>query len=156
MTPPELSRQAPVINVLHPVIVYAFRGFRPYFDLAVLDNLNGGLAQLLHFHPPLRLLEGFDNVLGLVAQRNFHRVILLLNEEPQFGQFVNNRVSCIEALLAFEGTGIMIQVTIIRQNIDELEVVALSDGEIVRVVSRCNLDGTGTKCWVNIVVGDDR
>ena len=53
VSPPELTGDAPVVDVLHPVEVYLAESFGDEADLSFLHDLYGGAGEGLHFHEPL-------------------------------------------------------------------------------------------------------
>ena len=156
VTPPELSADTPVIDVLHPAVVTSLGSLGPDLDLAILDDLQGWLSKLLHPHPPLRLHYRLNDILGLLTQGHLHGVILLVNEETLLLESVLDGVTDIEALLSLISAGILVHETVVSKDVDELELVPLSKCEIVGVVSRGKLDSTSSKLHVDVIIGNNR
>ena len=74
MPPPQLTGDAPVLDVFQPVVVGAVPVFGNQFDFAVVDcrqsRLNdGGFAFLRQVHEPLVGQHGFDHHAGAVGFR---------------------------------------------------------------------------------------
>jgi len=44
MTPPKLARYAPILNVIHPMIICFNPMFRVEFNLSIINNIKSGLA----------------------------------------------------------------------------------------------------------------
>src|SRR5207248_10183861 len=72
VTPPKLSGDAPVLNILHPEMEPPRFSFRFDNDSAVEDSFVCGLGHVAHLHPPLRLEHWFNHVFGPLAYRNCH------------------------------------------------------------------------------------
>lgn len=72
-------------------------------------------------------------------------------------KFVNQRLQFRRQLQPFEEINIVLDRdrSIRRQNVDSAQFIALADFEIVEVVCRRDLDGTGTGFRVGIIVGND-
>src|SRR5689334_18009126 len=98
VSPPELSTDAPVVDVFQPAEVALLGRLRLDLDLTVPNNLHGRLGQSLGAHPPLRLHDGLNNVLGLIAQRNLHGVVLLIHVQTLLLQIVLDGVTDVESL----------------------------------------------------------
>ncbi len=80
MAPPELTRDAPVVDVFHPVEIRFREALGNEFDRAVLDDANGFYGQRLHFDEPLRGNERLDIIVAAVAGADIMRVRLGLDE----------------------------------------------------------------------------
>jgi len=108
---------------------------------------------------PLGLHPGFDDVLGTGANRQNHFVVSHVLVQPYnkksqrkngkikkqntfLRQSLQNSVTGIESLHAFERTAVLVHDTIVIKDIDELQVVSLAALVIVGVMGRGNLDGT--------------
>lgn len=71
----------------------------PYLYLAILNNFDCVAGKFLHPHPPLRLHDRLDDVLGLATHGNLHCVVLLVDIKPLLLEIVLDCVSDIESLL---------------------------------------------------------
>src|SRR5438046_2550122 len=67
MSPPQLTRDAPVTNVMHPreIIVRELR--RNKFGSSLLHRRNGGFGQRLDSDEPLRRQQRFDHSVATLA-----------------------------------------------------------------------------------------
>ena len=91
MAPPELTRDAPVLDVVHPLVV----GVDPVFwnegDLSCLDNIDGFLrdafaggvlvADFIHGHEPLVGEHRFHNLSGARASWDHEFVFFDFNHQ---------------------------------------------------------------------------
>ncbi|KAH3665796.1 hypothetical protein OGAPHI_003984 [Ogataea philodendri] len=156
VSPPELSGNTPVLDVLQPSEVLCLRALWSDGNFSVLDCINSGIGHFLLRHPPLRFQIWLDNVTGSGADRQSHLVVLLANEKALLLQLLDNQRSGIESLDTFPLTTVGIQLTIIGEDIDEFQLVSLTGVVIVRVVTRSDLHGTSTKLHVDCLgVGND-
>ena len=81
MTPPELATDAPVLDVVEPVVPGRFvEALGMDLHATVSDGPLALGSEFLAAQPPLRSEYGLDDVTRSGALRNLHRVILLLDE----------------------------------------------------------------------------
>ena len=84
VTPPQLSGNTPIADVVHPIEIYLFKAFGDKGDLFVFDDLYSRLCKRLHFHKPLLADDGFDGAVATVAYSDvvfvrfdlFHQALL--------------------------------------------------------------------------------
>ena len=67
MTPPELSRDTPILDTLQPAVPLIFRRLGVDSEFASLGALDGFLSKRLAVHPPLRFEHGFDDITGFTT-----------------------------------------------------------------------------------------
>ena len=67
MAPPQLPRDAPVMDVPHPLEVGLAILVRTDLDVALLDSGDGLVGERLDLHEPLRRQPRLDNILRAVA-----------------------------------------------------------------------------------------
>ena len=60
VSPPDLTADAPVLNVLHPMEISLRPAFRIEFDRAVADRFDRGFGQFVHLDEPLVAQQRFD------------------------------------------------------------------------------------------------
>ncbi len=156
VAPPQLARDAPVVQVVDPVEVPLLHLLRVDLDLAVADRVAGGLGERADLDPPLHGQPRLDG--GLAARAVAHRVGVraLLGDDPALGaQRGDDRRAGLQAVQAEERAvhgddGVLVHDGDVRQ------VVPLADLEVVRVVRGRHLDGAGAELRVDVGVGDDR
>ncbi|KAI3493165.1 hypothetical protein L1887_42182 [Cichorium endivia] len=156
MAPPELTRDAPVLDVLHPSEELLLGDVGSDGHLAGADALDDLGGERLAVDPPLRLHDGLDDVSGTRADGHGHGVVLGLNVAADLLELVDDSTTRREALHAGKVAAVFVEGTVVVEDVDELEVVALADLVIVGVVRRGDLDGTGSELHVDDDgVGDD-
>ena len=100
MAPPELARDAPGLDVLHPVEVGLLPVLRHEHGAAALDRVDGGLRQLPRVHVPLVGQERLDDDVRAVAMRHGVDVRLDLLDQPLLLQPRDDRLPRREAVEA--------------------------------------------------------
>ena len=79
------------------------------------------------------------------------------DEQAQFLQIMNNHVArfiSIETAILLRC--IFIDTGIDGENIDHLEAMTLTNGVVIEIVCRSNLDAASPKFRINIVIGNNR
>ena len=98
MTPPELTADAPVFDVVHPVVVGVDPLFGHKTHAATVHSSDGfggnaaaglpahRLARLVHGHKPLVREHGLDDLPGAATARHHQFVLLGLDQQAQRGE----------------------------------------------------------------------
>ena len=81
MAPPELARDAPRLDIVHPLIVGLGPVFGDEFRLAGLHRLDRRFRERLRIHIPLVGEHGFDDDAGAVAERLHDLLVFDLNHQ---------------------------------------------------------------------------
>ncbi len=102
MAPPELARDAPRLDVLHPVEIGLLPVLRHEVRLAFAHRGDGLDRQRLGVHVPLVGEERLDHHIGAVAVRHHVRVRLDLVEEARHLQPLDDRLARLEAIEAVQ------------------------------------------------------
>ncbi len=169
MTPPQLTRDAPVLDIVEPLVVGGAPVFRDEFDFAVrhfferhFGNRFAGevcafRCRFAHRDKPLVGQHRFDHDAGPVAARHHQFVRLDQFEQAlrfEVGDDLLARREAVHALIL--GRRVLIDLGVERENADLCQVVALADCIVVHVMRRRNLHATGAEFLVHIVIGNDR
>mmetsp|Transcript_6107 Transcript_6107/g.16566 ORF Transcript_6107/g.16566 Transcript_6107/m.16566 type:complete len:203 (-) Transcript_6107:869-1477(-) len=156
MPPPQLPRDAPVLDVVEPPEPRGLVEVGHDLELPGADGLGGALGHGRAIDPPLRLEQGLDHVPCARAQTEAHGVLRLAAAEPlvlELGEHVEAR---IEALATREGPRLGVHVAVVVQDGDHRQVVALAAFEIVGVVGGGHLDRARAKLHLHqLRVADD-
>ena len=156
MPPPDLAADAPVLDVEHPfeVGLLPLRGHDA--GGAGLHRLDRLFGQRLDVDVPLQGEVGLDDGLAAVAFPDGIGVGLDLLQESQFFKIGDDLAARFIALQPPVGAAVLVDEPGIVEHVDEFEVVALADLEVVEVVSRRDLHHPGAEFAVDVVVGDHR
>ena len=145
MSPPQLARDAPVLDVLQPVTIGVFVFGRIELDLVLHHRRQGDVGKVLHFNEPLQTQPRLDRHVGTFAVADFVVVVLNLLHEVKRLQVLYNLLAAIETVhavvlahisLQFFLHRIHVQMRIGREDIDGLQIVFLSQRIVVHIVCR--------------------
>ena len=156
MPPPQLPRDAPVADVVHPfeVGLGPVRGHEG--DAAFFHGLDRRLGQRLHLHPPLLRNQRLDDRLAAMALADAQPVRLdLLHQLERFEirHHLLARVVTIQAgVLARRGRHLRVPV----DHLDARQVVALAGLEVVGIVRRRDLHRARPESELGHLVENDR
>jgi len=157
VAPPELSADAPVLDVLQPVPVGVDPVLGYEAHAARRDGLEAPLREFVHPHEPLVREVGLDDLPGAVAARDHQFVRLGFDQQAEGFQLREYPLTRLEAVEADEALGrCIVEVRGVGEQVDHRQAVALADRVIVEVVRRRDLDHPGAEGAVDVVVGDDR
>ncbi len=168
MAPPELARDAPVLDVVEPLVVDGGPVVRVELDAAVghdfqrdLGNALAGVQRafgrrLAHGHEPLVGQHGLQHHAGAVAL-GLHHLVRLDLDQIVFGlQLRHHGLARLVALQALELLGsVFVDVGVQREDHDQRQVVPHRAGVVVEVVRAGDLDAARAEFRVDEVVGDD-
>ena len=154
VAPPELAGNAPVVDILHPVIIGLAEALGHELDASVTHGLDGGLGQRLHLDEPLRARHRLNDRAAAVARADVVVIGLGLDEVAlllEIGHDGLARLITVEAvvLAAVDDAGVLVE------DQDLLEVVAQTDLIVVRVVAGRHLDAAGAEIELDVIVGHD-
>ena len=154
VAPPELAGNAPVVHILHPVIIGLAEALGHELDAPVAHGLDGGLGQRLHLDEPLRARHRLDDRAAAVARADVVIIGLGLDEVAlllEIGHDGLARLISVETvvLAAVDDAGVLVE------NEDLLEVVAQADLVVVRVVAGRHLDAAGAEIKLDVIIGHD-
>ena len=157
MAPPELARDAPGLDVAHPLEIGVLPLWRHEAGAPVLDRADRLFGQRLGVGVPLVAQHRLDR--GLRALAVGHAV-------PDFFDFLDQarglevrehalaRDEPVEAAIGFRH--LVVEPALGIEDADHLEAVAAADLEVVEVVAGRDLDRARALLRVGIGVGDDR
>ena len=140
VAPPELARDAPVLDVVKEVEPHLLRLLGQDGQLAVAHCVRGALCHPGAIDPPLGLEDWLDDVTSPAADGDGHCVILLAAEEPKILERLEHSHARVEAHHALKLSAISRHLTLISEDRDLLEAVTAAALEIIRVVRGRDLD----------------
>jgi len=156
MSPPQLARDAPVANVVHPLVEHRDAIVRDEFDAPALDSLDSLLGKRLHPHEPLRGDQRLDNGLRPVALTDADRVFFGSCERARLLESSDNSLSCLKAVEFGVNSGFGGHTRIRSNHTNERKAVTLTYLEIVWVMAGSDLYHAGAKRLVDHLVRNDR
>ena len=167
MAPPELAADAPVLDIVHPLVVGIDPVFGHELHRAALHRVNGFLgdgsarwvrvADFVHRDKPLVGQHGLHDLPGAGANRQHHFVRLDLQHQAQDFQVTVDGLARGKTIHALVGRRpVLVDLGVQREDGDQRQTVALRAGVVVEVVRAGDLDATRAKGAVHKVVGNDR
>ena len=156
VAPPQLARDTPVADVLHPVVVDAREALRNDADATLAHGLQRGVRQRLDAQVPLVEQQRLQHGARALAVPHLVGVGILfhdlasrfqLRHEP-LARFLRRQTSVV----ARGGVHRAVEV----HHVDRGQVVALRDLEVRRVVRRSELHRAGAELHLHHFVGHDR
>ena len=155
VTPPELTGDAPILAVLHPVEVVLVEALGDEAGLALADGINGGLGQRLHADEPLEGDHGLDGGAATVAGTHLMLQILDLGQEAALAQVIDDGLTSLVAI----HTGVLGIVVgdlgAVGQHDLHGQVATAANLEVVGVMGGGDLHAAGTLVQLGVLVGHD-
>ena len=157
MSPPQLARNTPVLNLLQPIAIDGDVLCRIKLDLSFKYRGQGDVGKVLHRKEPLlaeaRLYSGV-----LVTLRVAHLIVVILHLLHQVGllQINGNLPTHLHAVHTHVEPCSFGERTVRIENVDGLEVVCFTQGIVVHVVSRGHLQTARTELNIHVAVFYDR
>ncbi len=154
LAPPQLARDAPVLDVLHPVAVcvLVFRGDELYRILH--DGACRRLGYILHRHEPLHRELGLDGRARTLRVADVVGVWLDLLHEPRLLEVGLDHAAALEAVHAHIEAHLVVDGTVIVEYVDRLERIFLAQHVVVHVVRGRHLQCARTELYVYVRVAD--
>ncbi len=155
MAPPQLTGNAPVLQVLQPVQVHLLPACRVELDGAVFHHFGGALLQTVHRNEPLLGKPGLQLGVAAVAGHDGMVVVFHVVQQAQRLELGHDGLARLVARHAAELAVALHDHGMLVEHVDLLQVVALAHGVVVRVVRGRGLHAAGAELGINIVVGED-
>ena len=150
MTPPQLTADTPVMQILHPVQIHLIETLRYKAEVAVLQSIDSGSSQFVHGYKPLGFYHGLDGAVAAIVGTNVMNVVFDLGQEAPLLQILNDLFTSLVAVHAFIFAAEFVHVTIVGQNADHFQIVTLTNFEVVGVMSGGDLNSTGSEVFFYI------
>ena len=156
VTPPQLTGDAPVFQVLHPGGVGLGPAGRVEGHATILDGLERGLLKLVHGDEPLLGEPGLKRLVAAVAMHDgmivlihvIEQVVLLEPRQDGLTALVARHAG--ELAIALHNDGMLVE------DVDLLQAVGLAHRIVVWVVRRGDLDKAGAEIGVDVPIVENR
>ena len=157
MAPPELARDAPGADLLHPVEVDALAALRVETHAPFAHGGDRGRGELLHLAEPLQRDERLDAVAGARAVPDAVAPGLLVAQQALLAQVGDDeRVRFLGRQPRVTLAGGLRHAALEADHGDLVEPVAPRDLEVVRIVTGRDLEGARADIGLDVLVADDR
>ena len=155
VSPPQLAADAPVADVLHPVIIHFAEPFRHKLRPALPHSGDSRFSQGLHLHKPLFAQPRFHRRIPVaVAEAHVMAVVFNLHQQTQLFQFFNNGLPALHGIHAGKASGILVHGAVVVGHRDNLQVVPLGHFKVVRVMGGSHLHRAGAELFFHIIIRD--
>ena len=154
MTPPKLSWNAPVSQSANPSVPSLLFFSRNNFEFLIFHSFDHRSGNLWAVYIPLRLNHRLDHILRPLACSQSHFMILLILPWAYFFQLFLNDSSAFESFHSSKLSAVFVDVPIFCENVNELKLMSLTTGIIVRIMSRCNFDSSCSKVHFHKIVSN--
>ncbi len=139
MPPPKLATDAPIADILHPVQVDLLELVRDNGDLPALDGFDGWLGERLRLDEPLLAGPGLHHRVAAHAMTDGVRMRFHLDQQAILLQADQQVFAAIEPVEALVRPGVLVEGSVLVEDVDQRQAVPLGDLEVDRVMSRCDL-----------------
>src|SRR6266571_1284333 len=136
MPPPELTRDAPVMNIFQPVQVDFVEALRHNLHQAVLHRAYCRRRERHHLDEPLLRDERLKHSITALAMTDRHDIILGLDDEAKPLQLCRQIFACFEAVLSGVGTSLFCHLPIEADHLHTRQIVAQTNLEVGWVMGR--------------------
>ena len=155
--PPELPRDAPVLDVSKPVKVRLGPLRRQDLNRPILDGFDRRRSERLHLHEPLGRDHRLDDRPRPLRTRQRHHVLLAAARETAIAELDLHGLARLEAVEPLERARVLVQRAVAVEDVDLFEAVPFPGGEVVRVVRGSHLHHARPELGIDeLGVEDDR
>ncbi len=155
VSPPKLTADAPVLDVLQPVVIDLLEAFGHNADASIAHGCERSLGQRFDLHEPLLGDHRLDDLTAALRARDGGEVRLFLDDQA-CGLHVSPQVLArLEAVLTLILAAVFVDLRRLIEHRDDRQVVTLGDGVVVRVMSRRDLERARAEIHRHVLVGDD-
>src|SRR5207302_8827814 len=121
VAPPELARDAPVMDVAHPAEELGLPRLGDEPDAPHLDRVDHRLGERPRLHEPLLAEQRLDDTVAALAAAERHVVRLAAALEAQLLQRGLQRWTNRDPVLSLEAPGVLVERAVQVEDVDELE-----------------------------------
>ena len=151
-----MPRDAPVLDVLHPVAVRILEFGRNQPDFVFHDRFESRLGQFGHLQKPLHRQLRLDRHVGAFRISHLVGIGFDLFEQAGVGEVFLDLPADFETVHAGVAFAVLVQRTVIVENVDDFEVVFFAEHVVVHVVGRGHFQRAGSEFDVDVLVVDHR
>ncbi|MNO47429.1 hypothetical protein D3C76_377450 [compost metagenome] len=156
MAPPQLTRNTPIAYVLNPIQISSLETVRYKVNpVTILLRMDCSFSEWLHLHEPLCGQVRFNNSSRAFTVSNLMHMIFNIDQHTLFLQVSSDGLTAYTPVLTLVRSSFFIHRTALIHYIDLRQVMALAHLEVIRVMSRCNLNRTTTKLFIYILISDN-
>ena len=155
VSPPDLTGDTPVFDVLKPVKINLVKTLRHETKLAGLQCIDRRFCKFFHLYEPLLFDQRLNCCTTTVmssycmhVRNNLYKVSLLI-------QICYDCLSGLVTIHSCVFSTLLIDRSIIIHDVDLRKIMTLSYFEIIRVMCRCDLNSTCSEFFIYIIIRND-
>ena len=155
VSPPDLTGDTPVFDILKPVKVNLVKTLRHETKLAGLQCIDRRFCKFFHLYEPLLFDQRLNCCTTTVmssycmhVRNNLYKVSLLI-------QICYDCLSGLVTIHSCVFSTLLIDRSIIIHDVDLRKIMTLSYFEIIRVMCRCDLNSTCSEFFIYIIIRND-
>ena len=156
MAPPQLARDAPIADVLHPVVIHTLEPPGDHPNAAVFNSIDRRARQRLHPHEPLLAEHRLDDRPTALAMPDRMPVRLDLLDQPQPLKVGDDDLAAFEAVHSLVRPRLGVHRAVACHRDDRRQAVSLANLEVDRVVPRRDLERSGPELRVYRLIRNNR
>ena len=141
--------------VFHPVGIGLGEALGDELHFALVHHPQGLLGQRLHLHEPLGGDQGLHIVVAAVAGADIVVVRLHLHQIALLLQILHDGLAALVAVHAVVGAAVLVDVTVIGNDPDDLQIVPQTHLKVVGVVGGGHLYRAGAEADLAVFVAHD-
>mgnify|MGYP000479565317 CR=1 FL=1 len=145
VAPPELTGNAPVLDVFEPAGVDLFKAFRHEANVAGFHSCEGWLGEGRHLDEPLLADARLDGGVAAVAMADGVGVVFFVVEVFGAAEILDDLLAAFKTVEAVVLASVFVHLAVLVDDDDVWQIVALPHFEVVDVVAWRDLDAAGTK-----------
>ena len=154
LAPPELARDAPVLDILHPVTVGVLVFFGNELDFVLQNGPRRRSGELLHREEPLHRELGFDRYAGTFGITHVIGVVFGFLQQADRVEILFDLFAQGEALHTGIKPYLVVDRAVVVEDVYRFEPVFFTEHIVVHVVRRSNLQGTRAESDVHVRIAD--
>mmetsp|Transcript_4317 Transcript_4317/g.13038 ORF Transcript_4317/g.13038 Transcript_4317/m.13038 type:complete len:389 (-) Transcript_4317:621-1787(-) len=155
MAPPELSRDAPVVYLLHPPPVDLLEPLRYDADRPGLDGLQSRLCEGFRPDEPLLRHHWLNDLATPLRPRNPGDVLFGFDCDVFPLQVGPQRLSALKTIQPSVLATDLTHARVLVHNVDRFKSVRLANVVVVHIVAGSDLERAGPKLHVHVLIRDD-
>ena len=156
MSPPELARDAPVVDLIHPVQVDGLVILRREANVTIHDRGDRPVCQRLNLDEPLHREAGLDNIHAAAALADREHVILGVHQESLDLKISEHSLARFVAIEPGIGGTVLVDARELVHDLQHRQVVSFADHEVVRIMRRRHLHRTCPEFGIREFIGNNR
>ena len=152
MSPPQLAADAPVLDVLQPVLIGILVFGRVEFQVIVHHRRQSHVGKVLHLEEPLHGELRLDCHIGTLGEADLVGISLYLFQQSGMLQILFYLLAYIKTVHTDIESGGFAQCSVVIEDVDGRQVVFLAQHIVIYVVRGSYFQTARTELYIHIIV----